>query len=241
MGNENSEILTKDKVYYKGLQVRAPPGVHEAVLNVVLQYVDRQGHILEVGSGAGSLTQRLLDNRLHVTASGIDADDFCCPDVQFQYLDIQASIPEEKKNNFQMIVATEVVEHLENIFLFFRNAFALLSPGGTMVLSTPNVMSVYSRFIFLKSGRVLLCNENLMDEWGHIQILPEWLLRKVGVNTGFEFLQSQGVGSLRFENLPLWHRLFQTIAVPASKLLLGENFPQGYSASNVLMVFRKPG
>ena len=51
--------------------------------------------------------------------------------------DLNMAIPNHD-NRFDVIVAAEVVEHLENPRFMIREIFRLLRPGGTAIVSTPN-------------------------------------------------------------------------------------------------------
>jgi hypothetical protein len=46
----------------------------------------------------------------------------------------------------------EGIEHLENRFLFLREARRILRPGGKLVLTTPNTVALRSRMRFFGSG-----------------------------------------------------------------------------------------
>ncbi len=50
------------------------------------------------------------------------------------------------------VVATEIIEHLENPWFFTREIHRVLKPGGRLILSTPNTWNIMSRLLFLKKG-----------------------------------------------------------------------------------------
>jgi SAM-dependent methyltransferase len=58
----------------------------------------------------------------------------------------------ELEEKFDVIVAGELIEHLSNPGLFLDRARAHLSPGGTLVLTTPNRYRFHSVLAVLKSG-----------------------------------------------------------------------------------------
>jgi SAM-dependent methyltransferase len=233
------ERLTGNKILYDGLQVFAPPGVHVAAIAAICKNCGKKQRVLEIGSGAGALTRRMLQLGFQVTASGIDPETFQLQEVDFRYLDMQHPLMSEMTARYDIVVATEVIEHLEDVFMFFRNVAQLLAPDGILVLTTPNVLAVYSRILFLRSGRVLLCNEGLMKSWGHIQVLPEWLLCTAAQDVGLYCIERRGVGSLRYDKLPKWHKWLQNVLVPLAKIFLKERFAGEFQGSNLLMVFKK--
>ena len=234
----NSETLHGDKIYYGELQVRAMPGVHEAAFAALKEFVEPNRKILEIGSGMGALTRRINEGGYDIVASGIDPDDYRYADVSFMRLDLSKPIDSQLRGAYGALVATEVIEHVENVFLFFRNAHDLLTHGGTFILTTPNALSLFSRLQFLKSGRIAFCNEELMGSWGHIQIIPEWLLRKAAADAGFECLKSLGVGTRRYDLAPAWHRWVDSLS-PIANLIFRQDFENQHKGSNLLMALRK--
>jgi SAM-dependent methyltransferase len=54
--------------------------------------------------------------------------------------------------SFDGVVSSEVLEHLENPHHLAREFARILRPGGAFVLTTPNILNVYSRLHFLLLG-----------------------------------------------------------------------------------------
>ena len=50
------------------------------------------------------------------------------------------------------IIAVEVVEHIEDHLTMFREVARVLKPGGRLLFTTPNILSLKSRILFLFSG-----------------------------------------------------------------------------------------
>jgi SAM-dependent methyltransferase len=48
-------------------------------------------------------------------------------------------------NLFDIVTATEVIEHLEDFRAIIREIYRVLKPGGIFVLSTPNIININSR------------------------------------------------------------------------------------------------
>jgi SAM-dependent methyltransferase len=55
-------------------------------------------------------------------------------------------------SSFDAVFCVEGIEHLENRYAFLREACRVLRPGGALVLTTPNILSLRSRVRFLGSG-----------------------------------------------------------------------------------------
>ncbi|MDA9296035.1 hypothetical protein N9Q04_03370, partial [Burkholderiales bacterium] len=60
---------------YKDLLIRAAPGLHEKVFDLVQDHL-RSGDVIDLGAGQGALTERLSDAGYRVTAVDINAADF---------------------------------------------------------------------------------------------------------------------------------------------------------------------
>lgn len=54
--------------------------------------------------------------------------------------------------SFDVVCSLEVVEHVEDQFAFCREILRVLRPGGTAVVSTPNVLNMNSRWRILGTG-----------------------------------------------------------------------------------------
>lgn len=64
--------------------------------------------------------------------------------------DFQHGVGEVPENRYQAVTMWEVIEHIENAYSLLRNIQRVMAPGGGILLSSPNLLSV-SRFI--KGGR----------------------------------------------------------------------------------------
>jgi SAM-dependent methyltransferase len=54
--------------------------------------------------------------------------------------------------SFDVVLLVEVIEHLENHRLALGELARILKPGGVLILTTPNIMRLNSRFHFFLSG-----------------------------------------------------------------------------------------
>jgi len=97
---------------------------------------------LDVGCGAGLLTEPLA--RLGATVTGIDAapeviavarDHATAMGIEIDY---RNSAVEEIEGQFDLITALEVIEHVAEPQAFLDTIGRRLSPGGLVILSTPN-------------------------------------------------------------------------------------------------------
>lgn len=111
--------------------------------------------IVDIGCGnASQLSQYFKGGKSIV---GIDIDPKTVKEAKsmYKYIDFLCAdarcIPFQDET-FDLVIATEVIEHFEEGRPFVAEAFRICRKGGTMVLSTPNYLrwsSLFSRFIGL--------------------------------------------------------------------------------------------
>jgi hypothetical protein len=79
---------------------------------------------------------------------------------------------------FDLVTASEVVEHVENYRSLLREVFRTMKSGGIIVITTPNVLNAKSRIRYSLSGFANLfgplpvCNDKLYPMRGHITAQP---------------------------------------------------------------------
>ena len=122
-----------------------------ALARVVALGLPRGAAVLDAPCGDGSLTAALAGHGL--VASGADVDERAAARLgaAFRAVDLNGALPWPDAS-FQAVVSTEGIEHLENRFAFLREVARVLAPGGTLVLTTPNITSLRSRVRFAASG-----------------------------------------------------------------------------------------
>ena len=180
---------------YKGRKIMTDPGVHQAVEKLIRGYLDPGASILEIGAGEGAFSLRMQNHGYKISALDIDADNFDAPGVDFRRVGPEERISAVFDNRkFQAVVAVEVIEHFRSTWKFFQEATDLLEAGGRLVLTTPNLCSVYSRMVFLKEGRFFHFQGE--DSWkmGHINPVPFFVVEQIAQECGFRLIGRQGIG-----------------------------------------------
>jgi 2-polyprenyl-3-methyl-5-hydroxy-6-metoxy-1,4-benzoquinol methylase len=95
-------------------------------------------------------TDRLLHARLvartNVTGFDIDAEALevlraRMPEQAFVLADLTHEVPDEHRGAFDLVLAGEVLEHLDNIGAFLRGCRELLEPDGVLCVTVPNACS----------------------------------------------------------------------------------------------------
>ncbi len=120
------------------------PGTQEKVLSILERMPP--GKLLDAPAGEGALSQRLMETH-DVVPVDIDENYFKLSGLPFRKVDLDQPLPFED-GSFHYIACIEGIEHLENPFLCIREFSRVLKRGGSLILTTPNIMSVKSRTRF---------------------------------------------------------------------------------------------
>jgi ubiquinone/menaquinone biosynthesis C-methylase UbiE len=131
--------------------------IYNATINQVLKSIDesKDEHFhLDIGSGSGKLIEN-LKKYVKTEASCCDYtnDLMKIPGQKVDIIDLNKNkeLP-YRSNAFDIVTATEVIEHLEDFRAILREIHRVLKPGGICVISTPNILSLNSRLRYLWFG-----------------------------------------------------------------------------------------
>ncbi len=172
---------------YKGLKIHALPAIHEEVEKAAVRAFPPNGDVLDIASGSGALCLRLHDRGFRLTGCDLVTENFRLRD-QLPFVEVNLNLPFSEKfgQRYDGITATEIIEHVENPRHFLRECFALLKPGGTLILTTPNVDSGFGRAVLIRSGSFRWFDHGHYQVDGHITPVPLFVLRAALRETGFE-------------------------------------------------------
>jgi 2-polyprenyl-3-methyl-5-hydroxy-6-metoxy-1,4-benzoquinol methylase len=188
-----------------------------------------KGRVLDYGAGVGVLTRRLLALQRFESVSatdimGIPAD--LGGKVEWIEQDLNIPLPDHG-GAFDVVVAAEVIEHLENPRFMIREIFRLLRPGGTAIVTTPNNESWRSLIALLVRGHFMAFGETGYP--AHITALLRKDLSRIFQEASFappefRFTNSGGVPS----NFTTWQQI-------SFGMLKGLRY-----SDNVLAIAKKP-
>ena len=159
-----------------------PQGLHEYVASKVLARYARPGtRAADLGAGPGAMTDRLGSLGCDVVAVDRAPDAYECG-LPFVKLDFNDPVfaAQLGVGRFGLVLAVEVIEHVENPISFLRNVGQLLMPGGVGVITTPNVDSLPARIKFLLADKIRTMDEQsdpthispIFSDLLHRQFLP---------------------------------------------------------------------
>ncbi len=144
------------KKKYKGLEICAVKGLHEKVLKTILKRnIKKESKILVLGSGTGSFDKRLADSGFNnIISSDINQENYTYSNenIKFMPLDLNSDFSAKINQDFDLIIATELIEHLSSPNKFIKECKNLLNKKGVLIISTPNLHNLQSRINFLLFG-----------------------------------------------------------------------------------------
>ncbi|MFQ6079115.1 MAG: class I SAM-dependent methyltransferase [Thermodesulfobacteriota bacterium] len=120
--------------------------LHERVLEITAKLP--RGRVLDIPCGQGALADRLRAQGFEIFCGDLDPEWYRIEGGHFHLMDLNGNLP-YKDQYFDCVTCVEGIEHLENPHLLIREIGRVLKPGGSVVITTPNIMNIKSRLYFL--------------------------------------------------------------------------------------------
>lgn len=120
--------------------------------------VERHAHApsrhLDIGAGHGDLIGLMRRQFPQVASAACDCTENLMQlrDQRVDCVDLNTQRLPYADASFDFVTCTEVIEHVENFREMLREVNRVLRAGGTLVVSTPNVLNLKSRFRYLVCG-----------------------------------------------------------------------------------------
>lgn len=172
------------------------------VLKKILKGLPRASTVVDVGCGNGSLLAQFRAHgwELHGldhSASGIAQAAAAYPGIQFRQADFSTDLSSDPLiGRCDVVISTEVVEHLFLPRIYAKNCWRLLRSGGLFVLSTP-YHGYLKNFALAASGRMDAHFTALWD-YGHVKFWSRRTLTLLLREAGFRVTAFYGVGRVPF-------------------------------------------
>ena len=173
--------------------------VRDLALRLLEPHKDREA-FLDFGAGRGDLVSELLRRGWfgRITASDIMARPEGLP-PEIDWLEKDLNHPLGNAGAYDVVLSTEVIEHLENPRAMVREVFAMLKPGGVLVLTTPNQESYRSLLALVFGGHYTAFRGDSYP--AHITALLRLDLKRIANEAGFEGVEFFASGSGRVPKL----------------------------------------
>ena len=189
--------------------------------------------ILDIPAGNGLLADALRGHGHTVVCGDINRER-----ADYAYLDMSAPLP-LRDGEFDAVVCLEGLEHLVNPVQLIAELARVTRAGGEIVVSTPNVLSLYSRLHQLLTGTpyqfnpaaVPVLEAGAAADRGHIFPLSYWQLRYLFEQHGARVRRVLGDRYKKKALMPLYWALLP-FAWLASRMLLVRGGEPGQGGRN---------
>jgi predicted TPR repeat methyltransferase len=121
--------------------------------------------VLDAGCGSGVIARELA--RRGAVVTGIDRQRHPSwegehPTLRYVVADLEAGLPGDVQDEYDVIVAADVLEHLRAPEELLRALVSRLAPSGQLILSVPNISHWYPR-LRIGAGRFRYDRRGILD------------------------------------------------------------------------------
>ena len=188
--------------------------LHGRVLDACMP-LDSTSRVLDLGCGNGHLLAMLREKGagplvgVDIAPDGVDRARKRCPDARIECVLAGTDLLQElREEAFDLVVSTEVVEHVFDPDAWAATCYAAVRTGGRLVCSTP--YHAYAK-------NLALCLLNRWDRHhqplklgGHIKFFSTDTLASLLARHGFEDIRFSGAGRVPY----LWKSMIATARRP---------------------------
>jgi 2-polyprenyl-3-methyl-5-hydroxy-6-metoxy-1,4-benzoquinol methylase len=153
-----------------------------------------KGSFLDIGCSTGEWGEYWLNNGWDVY--GIDIDKMHLLEaesrgIKASYCDLNKEKLPYSDNSIDLIFAGEVIEHLIDTDTFIHELYRCLKPGGFLLITTPNLVSIENRLRILFGVYPVWVDYRLQGS-GHVRTYTPSVLRKQLRAFGFKIRKTTG-------------------------------------------------
>jgi len=177
------------------------------MLDAVPRPVGRRLRILDVGCGDGTITARAARQAGGAHVVGMDWARNAVVDVAaLGVIAVRASVDGGGlpfgPGTFDVVLMSEVIEHLVDPDLALAEARRVLAPSGTLLLSTPNLAAWFNRLLLLAGVQPVFSEVSRLGVFGrpgsqvvgHLRLFTARALTEMLVAHGFAAVKLAGAG-----------------------------------------------
>ena len=183
------------------------------ILRELLKVLPPGSVVADAGCGNGSMLAALENSHwkmhgIEVSQSGLSHARTQYPQFEFHFADLgreDCILP--MTGICDVVISTEVVEHVFLPRVFAKNCWDLLKSGGILIISTP--YHGYLKDLSLALTNKLDAHFTALWDYGHIKFWSKRTLTHLLEETGFEVKQFHGAGRLPY--------LWKSMVVVATK------------------------
>jgi len=178
--------------------------------------------IIDIGCGRGFLLQQLLARDPSLTAYGVELSSMLAREARAAGIDVfeqnvEAGIP-LPDNSIDVAVLGEVIEHVFDPDACVEEMRRILRPGGTLIVTTPNLASWLNRLLVLFGVQPVFTETSTRKKYGHwlaalgqgksttqghLKLFTLGALREMLDDLGFDVVSAEGHKCYMLEDHPV--------------------------------------
>lgn len=185
---------------YNGLEIHADLAVHQFVRKFASENISVNSHVLDIAAGSGALASQLFDIGMNVSCTSWNGKSELSFVTYALDLDFPFGQQQVGSQQYKLVSAIEIIEHLENPSLLIRSLRDIVAPDGYVIISTPNVESALARLEWLKRGCPYSFDSWEVEKNRHISMMWRQGLEFLFDLGGFEIFEKHLLGEPRFNS-----------------------------------------
>lgn len=171
---------------YKGISINTSKNTHETVFELIKSNVEKT--VADIPSGNGAFIRRLKDEGFKDLIA-IDIENILeIEHDNFVQADMTKPLPINNQS-CDTLVCIDGIEHIDEQLFFIRECNRILIDDGELIITTPNISSLRSRWKWFVTGHHHKCNspldENNPNPLHHIAMVSFTELRYMLHSNGF--------------------------------------------------------
>jgi glycosyltransferase involved in cell wall biosynthesis len=145
---------------------------------------ERPKRVLDLGCSSGMLGEMLrLSGHYVIGVDSVKLEGVGHRLNEFVEADLNQGIPQEVGSDFDVVLGADVLEHLVDPSSLLKDVRALLSPGGVMLVSVPNIAHWYAR-LRVVTGRFEYERRGIFDS-GHLRFFTGRSFERMARESGW--------------------------------------------------------
>jgi SAM-dependent methyltransferase len=187
--------------YYTAANLSVPDFIHRRLDDIVANFEGYRlrNRLLEVGFGAGSFLQAAA--RASWVVEGVEVSKTAAEHLRAEGINTfcgELSEANYQEGSFDVVIASEILEHVPDPASMIREVARILRPGGLLWATTPNAKGLSSRLLGLQWSAV--------SPPEHLHLFSASGLRKLLSSEGFQRAQIHTESMNPFELMEKWRR-----------------------------------
>ncbi len=192
-------------VFRYGWRNTSATDAHDIIMPMVFRILKEEqpcpAALADLGCGNGYAASVLAGRGyavfgLDASGDGIELATKSFPNVEFGVSSVYDPCPPDRLGKFDVVLSTEVIEHLYYPKELFKRAQEMLRPRGLLILSTPYHGYLKNLALSVFDG----WDMHFTADWdgGHIKFFSQATLAKMAGEAGFQNLRFRNVGRVPY-------------------------------------------